>query len=56
MDRPFDILANQGAIGPDLGFEAVADRIKLFARTQHPAFDHLTERHAGFGAFRSGNF
>ena len=51
MDRPFDIIADQRAIGAHLGFVTLVHGIQVFARAQHAAFDQLAKGHARFGAF-----
>ncbi|MPL60869.1 hypothetical protein SDC9_06431 [bioreactor metagenome] len=54
MDRALHVIADERAIGADLGLEAVADGIEFLARAQHAAFDQLAEGHARLGAFRGG--
>ena len=51
MDRALDVIADQAAIGADLGLMAVAQGIQLLSRAQHAAFDDLAERDAHLGAF-----
>src|SRR5690606_5578777 len=54
MDRALHVIADQAAVGADLGLVAAVERVKLLARTQHAALDDLTEGHARFGAFAGG--
>ena len=55
MDRAFDIVTNQRAIGAHFGFVTVVHGIEVLAWAQHTALNKLAKRHTRLRAFRLCN-